>query len=128
MREKQLCASGYRNGFAHYRTRVRDPLLTDYHHKVERSLVCAECGGRFPRSGLTQDIKIGSYVFQCDVPHQLIAQRQVGSVSVYYDGMGYHILCLWHGIPVWQHISQSTTAARRHRRDMTLNSNNKQTE
>ena len=34
--------------------------------------------GRISRSGLTQDIKMGSCVFQCDVPHQGIAQRQVG--------------------------------------------------
>ena len=26
------------------------------------------------RSGLTQDIKMGNCVFQCDVPHQWIAQ------------------------------------------------------
>ena len=29
-----------------------------------------------------------SYVFQCDVPHQWVAQRQVGPVSVYCDGVG----------------------------------------
>ena len=58
-------------------------------------------------------------VFQCDVPHQLIAQRQVGPVSVYCDGLGCHVLCLRHGISVWQHIGQSTTATSRHRRDMT---------
>ena len=28
-----------------------------------------------------------SYLFQCDVPHQWIAQRQVGPVSVYCDGI-----------------------------------------
>ena len=57
--------------------------------------------------------------FQCDVPHQWIAQRQVGPVSVYCDGVGCHVLCLRHGISVWQHIGQSTTATSRHRRDMT---------
>ena len=43
------------------------------------------------RSGLTQDIKMGSCecLFQCDVPHQWIAQRQVGPVSVYCDGWGF---------------------------------------
>ena len=71
------------------------------------------------RSGLTRDVKMGSCVFQCDVPHQWIAQRQVGPVSVYYDGVGCRVLCLRHGIPVWQHIGQSTTATSRHRRDMT---------
>ena len=29
-----------------------------------------------------------SYVFQCDVPQQWIAQRQLGAVSVYFDGWG----------------------------------------
>ena len=43
-----------------------------------------------------------SYVFQCDVPRQWIAQRQVGPVSIYCDGVGCHALCLRHGIPVWQ--------------------------
>ena len=71
--------------------------------------------GRQP--GLTQDIKMGSCVFQCDVPHQWRAQRQVG--PVYCDGVGCRVLCLWHGISVWQHIGQSTTATSRHRRDMT---------
>ena len=27
-----------------------------------------------------------------------------GPVSVYCDGVGCHVLCLRHGIPVWQHI------------------------
>ena len=40
-------------------------------------------------------------------------------VSVYCDGVGCHVLCLRHDIPVWQHISQSTTATSRDRRDMT---------
>ena len=42
------------------------------------------------RLGLTQDIKIGSCVFQCDVPHQWIAQPRVGHVSVYCDRMTWH--------------------------------------
>ena len=90
-----------------------------WQHQVERSLVCVEGRGRISRSGLTQDIKMGSCVFQCDVPHRWIAQRQVGSVSVYCDGVGCRVLCLRHGISVWQHIGQSTTATSRHRRDMT---------
>ena len=53
---------------------------------------------------------MGSCLFQCDVPHQWIAERQVGPVAVYCDGVGCHVLCLQHGIPVWQHIGQSTTA------------------
>ena len=88
-------------------------------HQVERSLVCVEGRGRISRSGLTQDIKMGSCVFQCDVPHQWIVQRQVGSVSVYCDGVGCRVLCLRHGISVWQNIGQSTIATSRHRRDMT---------
>ena len=51
-----------------------------------------------------EDIKMGSLLFQCDVTQQWIAQRQVGPVSVYCDGMGCHVLCLRHGIPVSQHI------------------------
>ena len=90
-----------------------------WQHQVERSLVCVEGRGRISRSGLTQDIKMGSCVFQCDVPHRWIAQRQVGPVSVYCDGVGCRDLCLRHGISVWQHIGQSTTATSRHRRDMT---------
>ena len=90
-----------------------------WQHQVERSLVCVEGRGRISRSGLTQDINMGSCVFQCDVPHQWIAQRQVGPVSVYCDGVGCRVLCLRHGISVWQHIGQSTTATSRHRRDMT---------
>ena len=41
-------------------------LPTVYHHDKVYWL----CG----RSGLTQDNKMGSCVFQCDVPHQWIAQ------------------------------------------------------
>ena len=78
--------------------------------------MCVEGRGRISRSGLTQDIKMGSCAFQCDVPHQWIAQRQVGPVSVYCDVVGCHVLCLQHGISVWQHIGQSTTATNRHRR------------
>ena len=36
---------------------------------VERLLVCVEGRGRISRSGRIQDIKMGSCVFQCDVPH-----------------------------------------------------------
>ena len=48
-----------------------------WQHQVERSLVCVEGRGRISRLGLTQDIKMGSCVFQCEVPHRWIAQRQV---------------------------------------------------
>ena len=50
-------------------------LTTTMPESVERSLGCVEGRGRISRSGLTQDIKMGSCVFQCDVPHQWIAQR-----------------------------------------------------
>ena len=92
----------------------------DHHDSIKLSVRwCVEGWGRISRSGLTQDIKNGSCVFQCDVSHQWIAQRQVNLVSVYCDGVGSHVLCLRHAIPVWQHIGQSTTATSRYRRDMT---------
>ena len=93
----------------------------DHNDSIKLSVLwCVwKVGEGFPRSGLTQDLKMGSCVFQCDVPHQWIAQRQVGPVSVYCDGLGCRVLCLRHGISVWQHIGQSITATSRHRRDMT---------
>ena len=42
-------------------------------------------------------------------------------MSVCCDGLRWHILCLRHGILVWQHIGQSNTATSRHRREMTSN-------
>ena len=87
-----------------------------------RWCVCGKVGeGRISRSGLTQDIKVGSCVFQCDAPHIWIAQRQVGPVSIYYNGVGCHVLYLQHDILVWQHIDQNATATSKHRRDMTSN-------
>ena len=79
-------------------------------HRVELLLVCVEGWGRISQSGLTQDIKMGSCAFQCDVTHQWIAQPQVDPVSLYCDGVGCHVMCLWHGISVWQHIGHSTNA------------------
>ena len=76
------------------------------HNKVERLLVCAEGWRRISRLDLTKDIKMSSCVFQCNVPHQWIAPRQVGRVSVYCDWEGCHALSLPHGISVWQHIGQ----------------------
>ena len=81
--------------------------------------MCVEGRGWIPRSGLTRDIKMGSGVFQCDVPYQCIAQRQIGSVSVYCDGVGCHVMCLRHGFPVLQHIGGSNTDTSRQGRDMT---------
>ena len=45
-------------------------LLTDYHHNnIIKLRILGVCGrlGRISRSGLTQDIKMGSYVFQCAI-------------------------------------------------------------
>ena len=101
---------------------ISTELLTDYHHNSIIKLSvrwCVDGRGRISQWGLTQDIKMGSCVFQYDVPHQWIAQRQVGHVSVYCDGVGCHVLCLQHGIHVWQHIGQSTTATGRHWHNMT---------
>ena len=81
--------------------------------------MCVEGRGRISQSGLTQDIKLGICVFQCDVPHIWIVQQQIGTVSVYCDEVGCHVLCLRHGIPVSQHIGQSITATSRRRRDIT---------
>ena len=53
--------------------------------------------GVFGRSGEdfpVDDIKMGSYVFQCNVSHQWIAQRQVSPISVYRDGVGI-MSCVW---------------------------------
>ena len=52
-------------------------LITTIPKLVEHSQVCVEGRGRISRSGHTQDIKMGSCVFQCDVPHKWIAQQQV---------------------------------------------------
>ena len=90
-------------------------LTTTIPESVECSLVSVEGLGWIFRSGLIQDIIMGSCVFQCDVQHQWITQRQVCPVSVYCDGVGCHVLCLRHGIPMWQHIGQSTIATSRHR-------------
>ena len=64
--------------------------------------------GRISRSGLTQDIRIGSCVFQSEVPHQWIAQRQVDPVSVYCDvGSREHSLfrnTWFHRMNTWFHI------------------------
>ena len=49
--------------------RASDYHHNSIHHKVEHSLVCGEGQGMISRSDLTQDIEMGSYVFQFDVPH-----------------------------------------------------------
>ena len=54
--------------------------------------------GRISRLGLTQDSKMGSCVSQCDIPHQWIAQWQVGPVFVYCDrnGLSCPVFAAWH--------------------------------
>ena len=42
-----------------------------------------------------------------------------GLIPVYCDGVVCHVLCLRHGIPVSEHIGQSTNATSRRCRDMT---------
>ena len=69
-------------------------LPPEQHPQAEHSLVCVEGRGRISRSDLTQDIKMGSCLFQRDIPHQFIA-RQVGPESVYCDVVGCHVLCLY---------------------------------
>ena len=58
------------------------------------SLVCVKGRGRISQSGLTQDIKMGSCEFQCDVPHQWITQRQVGQCLYIVTGWGGVLLSL----------------------------------
>ena len=55
-------------------------------------------------------IKTDSCCVQCYVPTQWISQRQVGTVSVYCDGVGCHIL--------WKNIGQSTTTTCRYRHNI----------
>ena len=101
------------------RSTLSTKLLNDCHHNsiIELNVAgCVERWGGISRSGRIQDIEMGRCVFHCYVPHQWIAQQQVGPVSVYCDGMGCHVLCLWHDIAVLQHIDQSTTATNRHLR------------
>ena len=125
---------GFKTWWVQYTFYQASDWLPPYqHHKVEHSPVCVEGRGRISRLSLTQDIKMGICVFQCDVPYQRIAQRQVGPVSVYCDGVGCHVLCLQHGVPMGQYIGQSTTATSRHRCNMTsdvkatVNTNRQQT-
>ena len=84
------------------------------------SIMFLEGRGRVSQSGQTQDIKTYSCAFRCDVPHQWISQRQVGPMYVYCEGVRCYVLCLRHGVLVWQHNDQSTTAISRQRRDKTL--------
>ena len=69
-------------------------FLSDCHHDSIIMLnVCCVCGmsGQYVSVGLDQKTKTGSCLFQCDVPHQWIAQRQV-----YCDVMGCPVSAAWH--------------------------------
>ena len=95
-------------------TGLSTELLTDYHRTTTRLSVrwfVWKVGEGFPDRTLPSLLKLmGRCVFQCDVPHLWIAKQPVGPVSVYCDGLGCHVLCLRHGIPVCQHIGQSISA------------------
>ena len=74
---KQLWASGECNGLAHHRSWVQDPVGMVLSTELPTGsclLVSAEGRGRISRSGQTQDIKMGSCVFKCDVPHHWTSQ------------------------------------------------------
>ena len=95
-------------------------LSTGYHHNsiIEMSIRwCVwEVGEGFHGRVLPKTSKwVAVYYI---VVHQWIAVRQVGPVSLYCDGVGSHVLCLRHGIPVWQYIGQSITATSRYRHDV----------
>ena len=87
--------------------------LPPYQYRVERSLVCVEGLGRISQLGLTQDIIMGSCVFQCCVPHQWIAQWQVGLVFVYCDGVSCRVSAAWHSC-VAAHLSKYKQAPPRY--------------
>ena len=50
-------------------------------------------GEWFPDQVWPKTLKWVVFVFQCDIPHQWIAQRQVSPVSVYWDRLRCHALC-----------------------------------
>ena len=54
--------------------------------------------GRISWSGLTQDIKMGSCVFQCDSPYQWIAQRQVGPGPCLYTVTAWGVISCVYGM------------------------------
>ena len=90
-------------------------LITWMHQKKDVPFACWRSG-----KGC---LGLSNAVFQCDLPNRWISQRQVAPVSVHCDvscGVGRRVMCMRHGIPVRQHIGQSSTATCRHRRDMTL--------
>ena len=60
-----------------------------------------------------------SYVFQCDVPHQWIAQRHVGPVYVYCDGVSVMSCVCGKAFLCGMTFCQSTIATSRQCRDVT---------
>ena len=63
-------------------TAATDFRLTTSITELSFRCVCT-CGRSGKDSPIGSDIKMGSCVFQCGVPHQWIVQQQVGPVSVY---------------------------------------------
>ena len=113
--DKHNTSPGFKIQWVRYTFKLASNWLPpQQHYWIERWLVCVEGRGRISRSGLTQDIKMGNYVFECDVSHKWIAQRQVGPVSVYCDGVGVwcSVSAAWHSC-VAAHWTITTS---RHRR------------
>ena len=96
-------------------------LPTDYHHNSIIELSVCWCvwkvGEGLPGRVLPKTLKwVADY---SSVTFHINGLHSDRSALCYCEGVGCHVLCLWRGIPVWQHIGQSTTATSRHRQDMT---------
>ena len=89
------------------------------HHKVERWLllwkVLEEFLGRVKPKTLRWVVVNSNVTFNINGKHK---DRLTLCLYV-VTGCGDHVLCLWHGIPVLQHIGQSITATSRLSLDMT---------
>ena len=102
--------------------RASDWLPPYLHQEVECLLVCVEDGGRISRSGLTQYMKNSKWVFvYSSVMLHINGEHNDWSALCLYTVTGCHV-CLWHGIPVWQHIGQSTPASSRHLHNINMTS------
>ena len=79
------------NGFACHRSWVRaSEVRVHFLHGFSQNLFKCHCGTKF-RSDQNQNIKTGSYGFQCTVPHLWIAQP-ISPFSLYCDRVGYHVV------------------------------------
>ena len=125
--EIQLWPSELCKGFAFHRSQVgrgygifSTVLFTDCHHNSIIKISIHFCVWK-AREGFLGQVK--SNILKCVVVLciRLWCSTSADSktVSVYYDRVGCHVLCLQHGIPVWLHIGHSTTAISRHCSDMT---------